>query len=363
MKSKVFLLNTIVICTVMTICTSCYGKNASEEAVGIKGDTVSTLGKHLMLIYQDRKDNYWFGSWGEGLYRYDGKTIIHYTTEHGLCQNKIVNIQEDKAGNLYFNTDIGISKFDGQHFTTLKLTAESSKEWKLEPDDLWFKGAQDSGVVYRYDGETLHRLTFPGIPLGDDFIAAHPRSEFPSMTFSPYDVYTIYKDSRENVWFGTGVLGVCRFDGKSIDWISESDVNELGDGPANGVRSIIEDKEGKFWFSNTSYCYTIYQDNRVSDDFSYIREEGIGNLNKDYTDLNEYLSIAKDDHDDLWIVTYAAGVYRYTGKKVIHYPVMDGSKVITLFTIMQDNHGDLWLGTHESGAYKFNGKTFERFIP
>ena len=33
--------------------------------------------------------------------------------------------------------------------------------WKLQPDDLWFAGAQDSGVVFRFDGKALHRLAFP----------------------------------------------------------------------------------------------------------------------------------------------------------------------------------------------------------
>jgi ligand-binding sensor domain-containing protein len=149
MKSKTLYLITLIFFNVLLLCTSCSGKNATHIPYGMKGDTVQELGKHLMLIYQDKMNNYWFGSWGEGLYRYDGETIIHYTTKHGLCQNKIVQILEDRYGNLYFNTDIGISKFDGQRFTTLRLNSNSTEEWKLAPDDLWFKGAQDSGVVYR----------------------------------------------------------------------------------------------------------------------------------------------------------------------------------------------------------------------
>ncbi len=46
------------------------------------------------------------------------------------------------------------------------------------------------------------------------------------------------------VWHGC--FRSMRFDGKSIEWITEDDVTELHDGPANGVRSIIEDKDGYF---------------------------------------------------------------------------------------------------------------------
>ncbi len=248
-------LSAILLFSILTGFTTCSGKSNSQvvnstfndqSSIIAKGDTVKVLGNNIMLVYQDKKNNYWFGSWGEGVYRYDGKTILLFTTKSGLCHNRIDEIQEDGSGNIYFNTSGGISKFDGQNFTTLSMTSNSNKDWKLEPDDLWFKYAQDSGWVYRYDGKFLHRLTFPNTKLGDEFIASHPASKYPNMKASPYNVYSIYKDTKGNVWFGTGVLGVCRYDGKSVDWISEDDVTELHDGPANGVRSIIEDKDGKF---------------------------------------------------------------------------------------------------------------------
>jgi ligand-binding sensor domain-containing protein len=79
--------------------------------------------------------------------------------------------------------------------------------------------------------------------------------------------------------------------------------------------------------------------------------------------LNEYLSIVKDNNNNLWFATYRSGVWKYDGTKVIHYPVQKDSIGITIFSIYKDNNGDLWLGTHENGAYKFNGKTFEKFQP
>lgn len=42
-----------------------------------------------MVIYQDKDDVYWFGSWEDGLYRYDRKTITHYTSKDGLRHNRI----------------------------------------------------------------------------------------------------------------------------------------------------------------------------------------------------------------------------------------------------------------------------------
>lgn len=40
-----------------------------------------------MVIYPDRKSNYWFGSWENGLYNYDEKNLLHFTTKDGLPSN------------------------------------------------------------------------------------------------------------------------------------------------------------------------------------------------------------------------------------------------------------------------------------
>jgi ligand-binding sensor domain-containing protein len=74
---------------------------------------------------------------------------------------------------------------------------------------------------------------------------------------NPFDVYSIYKDRKGNIWFGTNPVGVCRYDGKSFEWITEEDVTEFRNEGANGVRSITEDKNGDFWF-NTENRYSVY---------------------------------------------------------------------------------------------------------
>ncbi|MBK7645303.1 MAG: hypothetical protein IPJ19_20055 [Planctomycetes bacterium] len=108
------------------------------------------------------------------------------------------------------------------------------------------------GVVYRYDGRSLRKLKFPQTAAGDANLAKYPRSKFPNAKYSPYDVYTVYKDRRGNVWFGTSSLGACRYDGKSFAWLSEA---ELGFDEKNdlsfGTRSLIEDRDGKFWITVT----------------------------------------------------------------------------------------------------------------
>jgi ligand-binding sensor domain-containing protein len=309
---------------------------------------VKELGYNIMVVYQDNKNNYWFGSWETGIYKYDGKTLVNYSTKHGLLSNRIDEIQEDNSGNIYFvscHPKSVVFRYDGHTFNT--LPAIPNKEWKLRLTDMWFRHSYSKEKVYRFDGNTLYELTLP---------------KPPHLT-NPFEIYSIYKDRKGNIWFGTNPVGVCRYNGKSLDWITEEDVTEFRNGGANGVRSITEDKNGDFWFT-TEYRYSVYDKNTLNSNKLYTRHKSIGGLDgKTNSNLDEYLSTVRDSKNNLWFVTYRDGVWKYDGKKITSYPVKDNSKNITLFSIYKDNKGDLWLGTHENGAYKFNGTSFEKFKP
>jgi len=336
--------------SILTVLTSCNGQTSYQKGNTdqfLKGDTVKELGSSIMVVYQDKKNIYWFGSWETGVYRYDGTKLINYTTKHGLPNNRVDEIQQDESGNIYFISFYPkptIVKFDGNTFKT--LAPISSIDWQLKSTDLWFKHTYDlENYVYRYDGTTLHKLQLP---------------EPPSLP-NPFGVYSIYKDKKGNIWFGTNPVGVCRYNGKSFDWITEEDVTEFRNEGANGVRSITEDKNGDFWF-NTEYNYSAYDSTTLKSNKFYTRHESIGGLDgKKDSNLDEYLSTVRDDNDNLWFVTYLDGVWKYDGANVTHYPVQVNSKNITLFSIYKDNNGDLWLGTHQNGAFKFDGKTFNKF--
>ena len=181
-------LNILIFLSTITLLTSCNGQTSNQKKNTdqlIKGDTVKELGKSIMVVYQDSKNTYWFGSWETGVYRYDGKTLINYTTKHGLYTNRVDDIKEDKSGNIYFtgmNPNATITKFDGKSFTN--IIATPSNEWKLEANDLWLINAyQDKQKVYRFDGNTFYELTLPK----------------PPKLNNPFDIYSIYKDRKGNI--------------------------------------------------------------------------------------------------------------------------------------------------------------------
>ncbi len=118
---------------------------------------------------EDRSGNLWFSIDGYGVYRYDGKTFTRFTSEDGLCSNKITRILQDRRGDLWFACMQSYQP---------KMTGE--------------------GGVCRFDGRTLAR--FPDIKglsendiytttkraIDDDSCTTSRNRHFPSLKFGGY---------------------------------------------------------------------------------------------------------------------------------------------------------------------------------
>jgi len=331
------------------------------------GETVSAIDDRYTMALQDKDNNYWFSNGAQGVYRYDGKGITRFTTKDGLCSDTVGGMQQHApTGDIVILTSGGLCRFDGSAFTRLSVLDAAKSEWKIQPDDLWFSAGQDTGAVFRYDGTVVHRLTFPATKAGDAHYKELPRDKYPNAKYSPYDVYNIFRDSKGDVWFATATLGACRYDGTTFAWFVKPAV-EL----ANfGTRSIIQDKDGKYLFSSTPNRYTfdpVPQDATRnggvgvrSVEINYHMEPGFGTAEDPFS---VFMSAVKDKKGDLWLCTLGAGVFRYDGTRITHYPVTHDGAPIWVHAISLDRLENPWLATNEHGAYKFDGEKFEKFKP
>ncbi|MGE3825511.1 MAG: two-component regulator propeller domain-containing protein, partial [Bacteroidia bacterium] len=208
-------LKLIYLILLLTLNFSCGEKQSTEKEVNkselvrtSKADTLKfTSG--IRAIFQDSKGNYWFGSLQEGVAVYNGKSFTYYNSNDGLTDNQIHNIQEDKEGVIWFNTQQGLSSYDGVKIVNhtkagieklqTKLPIQSNEplqgQWMKSDNDLWFEAGIKEGV-YRYDGQKLSYLAFP-----------------PHKVLNHYDnlfaVTGIAKGKNNMIWFATyaGVFG------------------------------------------------------------------------------------------------------------------------------------------------------------
>jgi ligand-binding sensor domain-containing protein len=348
---------TILLFIILISLSSCKGQNNKTTNNNSLGKLVENIDDKIWAIHQDKKENYWFGSNGNGVFHYDGKQLKLITTKDGLISNTIRAIKEDHLGNIFIGTPKGVSKFDGNTFTSLKPI--TSNNWKSEPNDLWFNC--NGNHIYRYDGKNLYELQLPKQDLKKAFGIEVKGVPFKNMNNSPYAVYGIDKDKKGNIWFGTVTAGAFRYDGKSFLWFGEKELTALPNGGVPGVRSILEDKEGNIWLSNFISKYKISDNNGIA---KYEKLKGIDKSNEHFQGRPYFFNSGlSDDNGNLWMTTYSNDVWKYDGNKLLNFKVHNDEIEVLLITIYKDNKGVIWVGTDNAGAYKFDGKTFEKFEP
>ncbi len=116
----------------------------------------------IRAILQDQRGYLWFATDG-GVSRYDGEGFVTFTTEDGLAGRYVWSMLEDREGRLWFGSqDGGVSRYDGQSWTTFTQAdgLASNAPTSILQDragHVWF-GTYDGGVS-RYDGRSFQTLT------------------------------------------------------------------------------------------------------------------------------------------------------------------------------------------------------------
>ena len=328
---------------ILTLSFSCVEKKSTEgennklelEATS-KIDTLKfTSG--IRSIFQDSRGNYWFGSIREGVALYNGNSFTYFSTNEGLTDNQILSIQEDKNGIIWFESQNGVSSYDGKSIQneTKGITENPKVEWMKSDNELWF-GAGIKEGVYRFDGLILNYLAFP-----------NPKVINPN---NLYGVTSISKGKSNMIWFGTyaGVFGY----GLNIE------VEPLH------IRSILEDSKGRLWIGNNGIGVLLKEGYSVinfSDKNKLIHPTSGRKGDKSMPGTLEHVfTIAEDSKGNIWFGDRDAGIWKYDGAKMTNYTKKDGLTNDNALSIFEDDKGELWFGMEDGKVYKFNGKTFER---
>ena len=137
-----------------------------------------------------------FFSFSQSSYRFK-----NYTIADGLSQSSVSTIVQDKYGSLWFGTQDGLNRFDGQNFENFLSDNQDGIEnsyihtsFKDKSACLWF-GTANGLTSYN---PTLEKFTSFQIKNG-----------------LALQVETITEDKRGNLWLGTSSNGLCLFSKKA----------------------------------------------------------------------------------------------------------------------------------------------------
>lgn len=337
---------TIILIGILTTFASCNNQNKQpteqkpdQIANNILGKTVSSIGKNIRCIFKDSKHNYWFSTNEEGVFKYDGKSIIQFTDKDGLCSNSIWYIQESIDGIIWFKTEKNTCSFDGKQFSTPQTLNEVSAISDIKASKLL--------IDYYHDGKQLNKFQLPKTsPLTNN-----------NNYHTPYFIYCTFKDSKGNIWFGTDSRGVCMYDGNKFTWLNDK---ELG----VAIRSIFEDKNGNIWIGNNGYGLFRYDGKTITNITKQYKLENpdfLKSLKSKEGTLARVWAITDDIQGNLWIGTIDNGIWKYDGNKFTNYTTKDGLTSNNIGTIYRDINETILIGTDGGGITKYDGKTFAPF--
>lgn len=342
--------------------TSCDGQNKTDNQVNAitSAKILKPQGIYKEAAIgtgvQDKAGNIWFGSNGEGVYRYDGKTFTHFTVKDGLDNNIVYSILEDKAGNIWVGTKTGLNRYDparrsdstplskgGKAFTQMPIIVNRGNNtsflngvWSMMQDKkgiIWL--GTDEGI-YCYNGIYFTRFLDDSNIINKD-------------TLKLKAIFSILEDKTGKIWFGACMdEGISRFDGKTLtNIVPHNDVRR--------VNNIIEEKSGNLLFATSFNGVCRYEpsallkkDGKTFSKNVFMRKQGYqGN-------------ILKDKSGNIWF-DENEGLGFYDGKTHKILTEKDGLPSSNMFPILEDKSGNIWFSSVGMGLYKYDGKSFTNF--
>ncbi|MBL4655507.1 MAG: SpoIIE family protein phosphatase [Bacteroidia bacterium] len=156
----------------------------------------------VISMHEDKKGNIWIGTYS-GISKYipSENKFINYTTDDGLTHNIIISIIEDKNENLWFGTyGGGICKLDVESIESdqLNWTNYSHKDG-LSSDNIILMVFDELGNLWVGTNQGIERLSFDGNKLR----AVKHYGKSDGFSGIETNQNAVYRDSEDNLWFGT----------------------------------------------------------------------------------------------------------------------------------------------------------------
>jgi ligand-binding sensor domain-containing protein len=317
-------------------------------------------------VLVDKQGNIWYGN-GEGLYKItetnNGFSLSSYGKTQGFMTNSITSLKEDSKGNIWIGTyGDGVYKYDGKTFSRIDFQLELYRQTVLDiyfdnHDNVWLATLSNGIAQYNTVAKTFSWLT-ENEGLSNNHVQSITQDKsgnywfgtsgggvctYFGKQFTNYDksaglggnfIYSIFRDSRNRLWIGTSDKGLSVFD--SAKFTTYNSRNAFTDVK---VKAMNEDNEGNMYFGTDGEGVFMYNGTEF---------KPVEGLTKKYI-----RAIVKDPSGNLYIATAGTGLYKISFNKdkikLQNFTTNDGLLHNRLTCLHYDKQGRLWYGTENNG--------------
>lgn len=297
-------------------------------------------------IYQDSKGFMWFGT-EDGLNKYDGQSITVYgahTDQHNFLANKwIEQVYEDKSGMIWLGSRGGLTRYNPRTgvFTALQHNPEDSNSLSndtitaIEADlrnEIWVGTYRGLNHVDRFTSE-VQRV----VPDDEELVGLTTR------------ISGLLSDESGRFWIAT-YKGLYSYDRKSGLFFSEN-IEGLIDTTTTIFKMVQGDEA--IWLGTDRGLVKL--------DLSQDRQHQ--QISLEFSNMSTRISrILPDNLGQVWVLT-GEGLYCYRGEeKGLQRFLSTGGTTHSLALdpqepLLKDNSGDIWFGTFGNGVYRIDPGT------
>jgi signal transduction histidine kinase/ligand-binding sensor domain-containing protein/CheY-like chemotaxis protein/AraC-like DNA-binding protein len=291
----------------------------------------SNFPNRIIEIFKDNTGNYWFGSWGSGLYEYNPITgeVFHY-----LGGQRIIAIFQSQDGTMWFGSGTGLSyrKAGDEGIRSYPLRQEYYEVTEIVEDPvdslLWMVGWNNGVVSLNYN--TMTHAYYDIVDDGGQRVT---------------NTYSLLLDKNSDVWVGTWGSGLYRFDiaNKTSVKVSLQSANmKRKSEDYNIILDIFQDPVGDIWVGTDGGGVVKLSDSR--------QFQAITSVNNTTADSWQVNSVYASVEGELWIGTRGSGLY-VTTDRINYEPVgferkspLYGTSRFMVKAIAPDSQGRLWVG-------------------